>query len=91
MEHGLSNRSNLHPRCFPVSRAIDSTAASHAGAIFDVSAGLLMMIEIVDSDDKIRAYISQLGNRMGLGLGTVENAGAPCLKRTPKPSHDRNG
>jgi len=56
----------------------------HAARIFDLSADLPILIEIVDSEERIRAFLPQLDGMVKEGLVTLETveviayrAGAP--------------
>lgn len=56
----------------------------HAARIFDLSSDLPVLIEIVDSEERIRAFLPQLDEMVGEGLVTLETveiiayrAGAP--------------
>jgi hypothetical protein len=47
-------------------------ARIHTAKILDLSAKLPLVIEIVDSEDKIRAFLAQLDAIKDLGLVTLE-------------------
>jgi PII-like signaling protein len=47
-------------------------AVIHTAKILDLSAKLPLVIEIVDSEDKIRAFIEQLDGIRDIGLVTTE-------------------
>ena len=44
----------------------------HTAKILDLSAKLPLVIEIVDSEDKIRAFLAELDDMRDLGLVTLE-------------------
>ncbi len=44
----------------------------HAARVFDLSTDLPVLIEIVDSEEKIRAFIPELDRLVGEGLITLE-------------------
>lgn len=44
----------------------------HTAKILDLSARLPLVIEIVDSEDKVRAFLNQLDSIRDLGLVTLE-------------------
>ena len=44
----------------------------HTAKVLDLSVKLPLVIEIVDSEDKIRAFLAQLDNIRDLGLVTLE-------------------
>ena len=44
----------------------------HAARIFDLSSDLPVLIEIVDSEDRVRAFIPQLDEMLKEGLVTLE-------------------
>ena len=44
----------------------------HTAKILDLSARLPLVIEIVDAEDKVRAFLEQLAPRKELGLVTLE-------------------
>ena len=44
----------------------------HTAKILDLSANLPLVIEIVDSEGKIRAFLDELGSMRDLGLVTLE-------------------
>ena len=48
------------------------SATIHTAKILDLSAKLPLVIEIVDSEDKIRAFLIELGGLHDLGLVTIE-------------------
>ncbi|HEY3887807.1 MAG TPA: DUF190 domain-containing protein [Caulobacteraceae bacterium] len=48
------------------------TAVLHTAKILDLSAKLPLVIEIVDAEDKIRAFLAGLGDLPDLGLVTLE-------------------
>jgi hypothetical protein len=45
----------------------------HAARIVDLSSDLPIMIELVDSDEKVRAFLPTLDAMVGEGLVTLEN------------------
>ena len=47
-------------------------AKIHAAKILDLSAKLPLVIEIVDAEDKVRAFVAELGAMENLGLVTLE-------------------
>jgi hypothetical protein len=47
-------------------------AKIHTAKILDLSGKLPLVIEIVDSEDKIRAFLTDLGNMKEMGLVTLE-------------------
>jgi PII-like signaling protein len=47
-------------------------AKIHTAKILDLSAKLPLVIEIVDSEDKIRSFLVELGGMTELGLVTLE-------------------
>jgi PII-like signaling protein len=47
-------------------------AVVHTAKILDLSAKLPLVIEIVDSEDKIRAFLGELDGMRDLGLVTLE-------------------
>lgn len=47
-------------------------AVIHTAKILDLSAKLPLVIEIVDSEDKIRAFLGELDGMRDLGLVTLE-------------------
>jgi hypothetical protein len=47
-------------------------AVVHTAKILDLSAKLPLVIEIVDSEDKIRAFLGELDGMKDLGLVTLE-------------------
>lgn len=47
-------------------------AKIHTAKILDLSAKLPLVIEIVDSEDKLRAFLVELGSVKELGLVTLE-------------------
>lgn len=47
-------------------------ARIHTAKILDLSAKLPLVIEIVDAEDKIRAFVGQLDSLKDLGLVTLE-------------------
>lgn len=48
------------------------TAVLHTAKILDLSAKLPLVIEIVDTEDKIRAFLASLDDLPDLGLVTLE-------------------
>jgi PII-like signaling protein len=48
------------------------TAVLHTAKILDLSAKLPLVIEIVDAEDKIRAFLAELDDLPDLGLVTLE-------------------
>jgi PII-like signaling protein len=48
------------------------TAVLHTAKILDLSAKLPLVIEIVDAEDKIRAFLASLDDLPDLGLVTLE-------------------
>jgi PII-like signaling protein len=44
----------------------------HAHRPFDLSDNLPMVVELVDEDDKLRAFLDTLSDLAGIGLATVE-------------------
>ena len=48
------------------------TAVLHTAKILDLSAKLPLVIEIVDAEDKIRAFLAGLDDLPDLGLVTLE-------------------
>ena len=56
----------------------------HAARVFDLSSDLPVLIEIVESEERVRAFLPQLDEMVQEGLGTLETveviayrAGAP--------------
>lgn len=49
-----------------------STAVVHAARIFDLSADLPVLIEIVDSEERIREFLPVLDEMISDGLVTIE-------------------
>jgi hypothetical protein len=47
-------------------------AVVHTAKILDLSAKLPLVIEIVDSDEKVRAFLGELEGMRDLGLVTLE-------------------
>ena len=48
------------------------TAVLHTAKILDLSAKLPLVIEIVDAEDKLRAFLAELEGMRDLGLVTLE-------------------
>jgi len=53
--------------------------------ILDLSAKLPLVIEIVDSEDKIRAFLSELDSFRDMGLVTLEKVEVVHYGRSPRP------
>jgi PII-like signaling protein len=45
----------------------------HAARVFDLSSDLPVLIEIVDSEERIRAFLPQLDEMVGEGMVTIES------------------
>src|SRR5919199_4777605 len=64
----------------------------HTAKILRLSEDLPLVIEIVDSEDKIRAFLPELEGLMGSGLVTIEKVqvvkyGTGGARRTAEPPH----
>jgi uncharacterized protein len=58
----------------------------HAARIFDLSSDLPVLIEIVDSEDRIRDFLPQLDGMVKEGLLTLETVEVIAYRAgTPKP------
>jgi hypothetical protein len=58
-------------------------AAIHTAKILDLSAKLPLVIEIVDAEEKIRAFLAQLDSIPELGLVTLEKVEVVHYGSTP--------
>ncbi|MEO7027742.1 MAG: DUF190 domain-containing protein [Caulobacteraceae bacterium] len=56
----------------------------HTAKILDLSAKLPLVIEIVDSEDKIRAFLAELSGMSDIGLVTMEKVEVVHYGNTPK-------
>ena len=62
-------------------------ARIHTAKILDLSAKLPLVIEIVDAEEKVRAFVSQLGTIKDLGLVTLERVEVVHYGSAPTHNH----
>jgi PII-like signaling protein len=61
-------------------------AKIHTAKIIDLSAKLPLVIEIVDGEDKVRAFVGQLASLRDLGLVTLEKVEVVHYGSAPAPT-----